>query len=74
MARLKSLDLTATEVTDAGLVYLEGMKNLKTVNLGASRVSIEGIEHLRMARPDLTIELEVEETVEQEVKRLRGET
>jgi hypothetical protein len=74
MANLKSLDLEATEVSDAGLVHLEGMKNLKQVYLGATRVTKDGLAKLQMARPDLTIELDVEPAVEQGVKLRRGVT
>jgi Leucine-rich repeat (LRR) protein len=72
MANLKTLDLEATEVSDAGLVHLEGMKNLNVVYLGATHVTKEGLAKLQMARPDLTIELDVEPAVEQGVKLRRG--
>ena len=50
---MKTLDLEATEITDAGLVYLEGMKNLEEVNLGATRVTRQAVTQLQTARPDL---------------------
>ena len=49
------------------------MRNLKTVHMGATRVTREGIARLQAARPDLSIELDVDEAVEQQVKRMRGE-
>ena len=55
-----------------GLAHLEGMKNLERVDLGATRVTKEGIAQLRLARPDLSIELETEPAVEQGVKLMRG--
>jgi len=72
MANLKTLDLEATEVSDAGLIHLQGMKNLKAVDLGATRVTNDGLVKLQMARPDLTIELDVELAVEEAVKLRRG--
>ena len=69
---LKVLDLSATEVTDAGLAHLEGMKNLDRVHLGATRVTKEGIAQLRLVRPDLSIEFDIEPAVEQGVKLIRG--
>ena len=72
ITNLKTLDLEATEVSDAGLIHLEGMKNLKVVNLGATHVTKEGLAKLQMARPDLTIELDVEPAVEEGVKMRRG--
>jgi hypothetical protein len=74
IANLKSLDLEATDVSDAGLVHLMGMKNLKEVHLGGTRVTNEGITKLQMARPDLTIDIDVEPTIEQGIKLRRGET
>jgi Leucine Rich repeat len=74
IANLKSLDLEATEISDAGLVPLVRMKNLKAVYLGATRVTKEGIAELQMARPDLTIDLDVEPAVEEGVKLRRGVT
>ena len=72
MRNLKVLNLSATEVSDAGLVHLEGMRNLERVDLGATRVTKEGIAQLRLARPDLSIELETEPAVEQAVRAIRG--
>jgi hypothetical protein len=44
------------------------------VNLGATHVTKEGLARLQMARPDLTIELDVEPAVEQGVKLRRRVT
>jgi hypothetical protein len=74
MANLKFLDLNATEVSDVGLAELEGMKSLKTVNLGATRVTSAGVAKLQQARPDLTIELDIDPAVEHEVTLRRGAT
>jgi Leucine Rich repeat len=72
MANLKALDLEATEVSDLGLIHLEGMKNLKVVSLGATRVTKEGLAKLQTARPDLAIELDVAQAVDEGVKLQRG--
>jgi Leucine Rich repeat len=72
MTKLKNLDLSATEVTDAGMVHIAGMKSLDRVNLGATRVTKEGIGQLRLARPDLSIEFEIDPAVDEGVKRVRG--
>ena len=72
MSSLKVLDLSATEVTDSALVHIEGMRNLEGVDLGATRVTNEGLAQLRLARPDLTIELDVDPAVEQALKATRG--
>jgi hypothetical protein len=50
----------------------EGMRSLKAVKLGATRVTKEGIATLGLARPNLKIELDVDPAVEQEVKLNRG--
>jgi hypothetical protein len=63
---------TTSVFSDAGLICLEGMKNLKVVNLGATHVTKQGLAKLQMARPDLTIELDVEPAVEEGVKMRRG--
>ena len=73
MPRLKSIDLSATEITDAGLTSLEGMKTLEWVNLGATHVSIEGILKFRTARPDVTVDLEVDPVVAEGVKSQQGQ-
>jgi hypothetical protein len=71
MTNLKSLDLEATDISDAGLVHLMGMKNLKEVHLGGTRVTSAGLTELQMARPDLTIEFDVEPTIEEGLKLRR---
>jgi hypothetical protein len=74
MLNLKSLDLEATEVTDAGLVHLSGMKNLKQVHLGGTKVTSTGLNELRLARPDLTIDVAIDPAIEQGLKLRRGQS
>ncbi|HMF16024.1 MAG TPA: hypothetical protein VKE98_02405 [Gemmataceae bacterium] len=35
------------QVIDAGLRYLEGLTNLKSLNIEATQVSDDGLEHLK---------------------------
>jgi hypothetical protein len=72
MANLRELDLEATEVSDAGLAHLEGMTKLKRVHLGATRVTQGALTRLQMAMPDLTIEMDCDESVVWNVKQFRG--
>jgi hypothetical protein len=51
-----------------------GMKNLKEVHLGGTRVTTAGITKLQMARPDLTIEIDVEPAIEEGLKLRRGQS
>ena len=44
--RVTGLDLSATKVTDAGLVHLEGLTQLQTLNLGATSITDAGLAHL----------------------------
>jgi len=45
--RLRSLELSYTQVTDSGLQYLEHLTELERLYLGCTRVSDEGLKHLR---------------------------
>ncbi|HXY34650.1 MAG TPA: protein kinase [Planctomycetaceae bacterium] len=47
MRRLKKLWLGGNPVTNAGLVYLEGLTQLESLDLGGTRVHGPGLEHLR---------------------------
>jgi hypothetical protein len=42
-----SVDLSNTKVTDAGLVHLRGLNNLRHLNLSNTKVSDAGLDHLR---------------------------
>lgn len=52
LVALEELDLSGTNVTDAGLVHLTGLKSLKRLNVGAglmkpTNVTDAGLEHLK---------------------------
>jgi hypothetical protein len=47
LSRLESLWLHETGVSDAGLVSLKDLKQLRGLNLGQTRVSDRGLEHLQ---------------------------
>ena len=56
---LRSIDLEwATEITDAGLEHLYGLKKLEYIDLSfCSRVTASGVQGLRKANGSLVIEL-----------------
>jgi hypothetical protein len=56
---LRSLLLTATPMTDARLVNLHGLAELKFLDLRAIPVSAEGIAALQKALPGCRIESDV---------------
>jgi hypothetical protein len=57
MPALEEFKLGNAQVTDAGLATLAESKSLKKLSLGGlKRVTPEGIERLRKARPDWQIE------------------
>ena len=49
------MDLTWTQVTDAGLEHLQGLIQLKTVYLYGTRVTEGGLCRLRQALPNCKI-------------------
>lgn len=55
MKSLETLDLGDTAVTDALLDQLEGLKQLKVLLVGGSKVSRERVERFRKARPDCRV-------------------
>ena len=52
---LKDLNLTYTEVTDAGLEHLNGMKNLQSLNFFNTQVTDEGVKKLQQKLPNCKI-------------------
>ena len=44
------LELRATQVTDAGLAHLRGMKRLVHVDLGLTQITDAGLAHLEMTK------------------------
>jgi hypothetical protein len=47
--------LNRTQVSDSGLVHLEGLTALQTLNLGDTHVSNVGLTELRAARTNCAI-------------------
>ena len=56
MTKLKVLDLSRTQVTDAGMKHLAGMKNLEWLSLDDTQVTAEGVAKLRKAFPKCQID------------------
>jgi hypothetical protein len=55
IATLEFLDLTDTQITDAGLKHLAGMKGIQFLTLTGTAVSEAGVEELRRQLPGRTI-------------------
>ena len=55
LASLEYLNLYGTQVTDAGLGELEGLKNLRAIYLWQTKVTPEGVESLKKALPQCEI-------------------
>jgi hypothetical protein len=56
--RLEWLDLTDTQVTDAGLAHVSGLIQLRTLNLRATRVGDAGLDNLRTLKKLQTLDLD----------------
>ncbi len=55
LTKLQTLCLYQTHIRDAGLPHLEGLTNLKSLDLRGTRVSIDGILRLQQALPNCKI-------------------
>lgn len=55
MTTLEELDLGDTAITDATLAQLEGMKRLKILLVSGTKVTPQGVERFRKARPDCRV-------------------
>jgi len=55
LTKLRSLGLSRTQVTDAGLEHLTGLTNLEKLWLANTQVSDEGVKKLREALRDCEI-------------------
>jgi hypothetical protein len=53
--RLEKLELQGKDVTDAGLAHLQGMKQLKNLDLTFTKVTEAGVDGLNRTRPDTDI-------------------
>jgi hypothetical protein len=62
MTKLTHLFLNGTQVTDAGLKFLENMKQLKRLEINGTKVTSEGIDKLQRALPNCLIQWEWEVT------------
>ncbi len=49
------IGLVATEVSDADLAHLKGLRNLQELNLNVTQVTDAGVKKLRKALPNCTI-------------------
>ena len=47
--KLELLDLSGTQVTDTGLAQLHALTNLRTLHLGRTKISSEGIKKIKAA-------------------------
>lgn len=57
LQNLEYLNLIGTSITDAGLANLYVLKNLKKIYLWKSKVTQSGVDKLKIALPNLTIDL-----------------
>ena len=55
MTQLEDLELSDTQVTDAGLTHLKGLSRLTYLNLKGTKVTIQGIKELQEALPNCDI-------------------
>ena len=55
LGALKTLRLTATGISDAGLLLLANVPNLEEVDVAQTRVTDAGIASLRSARPGIRV-------------------
>ncbi len=56
MDDLNWLLLSDTEITDAGLEHLAGMKSLSRLTINGTKVTPKGIDRLKKALPRLTVD------------------
>ena len=55
LTKLKTLNLSVTKITDAGLVHLKGLTKLEELNLWNTEITAAGIKSLQEALPDCRI-------------------
>jgi internalin A len=56
MQALRTLDLSRTWVTDAGLKSLAGLRQLRTLRVRATQVTDAGVTEFRRALPDVAVD------------------
>jgi Ran GTPase-activating protein (RanGAP) involved in mRNA processing and transport len=54
--RIHYLDLSGTGITNAGLEYLTGLRELQVIDLAATKVTDRGVSTLQQALPNCEIE------------------
>jgi internalin A len=67
---LKSLDLYATEVTDAGLKQLAGLSGLQVLRLSATKITDAGMKHLKELKNLRELNLNVTKITDKGVNEL----
>jgi hypothetical protein len=55
LSEIRSMNLGRTRITDAGMVHLACLKNLKVLNLHGTQVTDQGKNELQKALPELEI-------------------
>lgn len=55
LSEVRTMNLGRTRITDAGMVHLACLKNLKVLNLHGTQVTDQGINELQKALPELKI-------------------
>ena len=56
LTKLSVLDLSGTQVTDAGLAHLKGLTKLSVLDLRGTQVTDAGVKELKQALPSLKID------------------
>ena len=55
MSELHDLTLGGSQITDAGLMHLKGLRNLKHLTLVHTSVTAAGVQELKKALPDVKV-------------------
>jgi hypothetical protein len=53
---LEDLNLSSTQITDAGLVHVKGLTRLTKLNLSSTQVTDAGIQQLKQSLPKLDVQ------------------
>lgn len=53
--QFRHLDLAGTPITDAGLVHVQGLKSLQSIDLRGTHVTSDGVQRLRQALPNCLV-------------------
>jgi hypothetical protein len=66
------VDLSASQVTDAGLEHLKGLTNLGVLDLVATQVSDAGLEHLKGLTSLWGLDLSSTQVTDEDVRKLEA--